>query len=167
MELKRALKEQYHAGLANLEECVEKCPPALWRSLHADRYFWRIVFHTVFYTHFYMAQTEGDFDRWPGDRRLPYEEDQPDGYTREEMLAYIQFVDDKVDSEVDGLDLSALETGFPWYPDMTKLSHQLMNLRHVQGHVGQLSELIMADDPRKEIGWVGKANSCHERDPRP
>jgi hypothetical protein len=26
---------------------------------------------------------------------------------------------------------------------MTKLSHQIMNVRHIQGHVGQLSELLM------------------------
>jgi len=41
---------------------------------------------------------------------------------------------------------------------MSKLSHQIMNLRHIQGHVGQLSELLMAkgidtDWTAKSSGW--------------
>ena len=49
-----------------------------------------------------------------------------------------------IDPTVDQLDLASDETGFSWYKNMSKLSHQLMNLRHMQGHVGQLSELLMA-----------------------
>jgi hypothetical protein len=33
---------------------------------------------------------------------------------------------------VDSLDLECRETGFSWYSNMTKLSHELMNLRHLQ-----------------------------------
>jgi len=29
MELRQALKEQYHAGLAMLAECVAKCPEGI------------------------------------------------------------------------------------------------------------------------------------------
>ena len=43
MELREALKEQYHAGLAMLAECVEKCPDALWLQGEPPRYFWRIA----------------------------------------------------------------------------------------------------------------------------
>lgn len=164
MELKATLKEQYHAGLANLAECVEKCSPELWTSLHAERYVWRLAFHTAFYTQFYLGQDEHDFDRWPGDRMLEYEHDQPEGYSREEIMDYIRFIDGKLDAIIDTLDLDAPETGFPWYPNMTKLSHVLMNLRHTQGHVGQISELIMAADPAEEIGWIRKANSYRDRD---
>jgi hypothetical protein len=164
MEIRAALKEQYHAGLANLAECVEKCSPELWASHHADRYVWRLAFHCAFYTHFYMAQGESAFERWPGDRMLPYEEDRPEGYSREEILNYIEWIDGIVDQTIDGLDLDSPETGFDWYPNMTKISHELMNLRHVQGHVGQISELIMALDPNEEIGWVAKAKTFRARD---
>ena len=41
-----------------------------------------------------------------------------------------------------------------WYPGMAKLSHELMNLRHLQGHVGQLSELLLARGI--ETDWIGK-----------
>jgi hypothetical protein len=169
MELREALKEQYHAGLAMLAECVEKCPEDMWLEGEHPRTFWRIAFHAAFFAHLYLGQNEAAFQPWPGRRAgihhvlwdrpadvEPYE--LPEGaesYGRNEILAYIRFVDALIDATVDPLDLDADETGFSWYPTMSKLSHELMSLRHLQGHVGQLSELLMASGI--DIDWVGKS----------
>jgi hypothetical protein len=169
MELRQALKEQYHAGLAMLAECVEKCPEAIWLAGEHPRTFWRIAFHAAFFTHLYLGQNEAAFQPWPGRRegihhRLwedpayvePYElPEQVESYRRSEILDYIRFVDALVDPTVDGLNLDADETGFSWYPNMSKLSHELMNLRHLQGHIGQLSELLMARGI--DTDWVAKS----------
>ena len=158
MTLRPALKEQYHAALAMLAQCVERCPEATWVEGEFPRAFWRVAFHAAFYTHLYLGQDEEAFRPWPGRRPgihhglwdrpedvEPYElPTEAEVYGRGEILAYIRFVDGLVDPTVDGLDLDAEETGFSWYPNMGKLSHVLMNLRHVQGHVGQLSERLMA-----------------------
>jgi len=170
MELRQALKEQYHAGLAMLAECVEKCPEGVWHEGEHPRTFWRIAFHAAFFTHLYLGQNEAAFQPWPGRREgihfglwhppgevEPYELPQKaESYSRGEMLDYIRFVDGLVDPTVDQLDLDAEETGFSWYRDMSKLSHQLMNLRHIQGHVGQLSELLMARGI--DTGWIGRSD---------
>ncbi|HLK55108.1 MAG TPA: hypothetical protein VKU00_01005 [Chthonomonadaceae bacterium] len=169
MELRQALKEQYHAGLAMLAECVEKCPEGMWVEGEHPRTFWRIVFHTAFFTHLYLGQNEAAFQPWPGRRegihhRLwehpedvePYE--LPEGvesYGKSEMLDYLRFIDTLIDTTVDQLDIESDETGFSWYTNMSKLSHELMNLRHIQGHVGQLSELLMARGI--DTKWVGKS----------
>ena len=68
MELRQALKEQYHAGLAMLAECVEKCPEGIWLEGKHPRTFWRIAFHTAFFTHLYLGQNEEAFQPWPGRR---------------------------------------------------------------------------------------------------
>ncbi len=175
MELRQALKEQYHAGLAMLLECVENCPEEMWLEGEHPRTFWRIAFHAVFYTHLYLGQNEEAFQPWTGRREgihhglwhppfevEPYE--LPEGaeiYRRNELLDYIHFVDALVDPTVDQLDLDADETGFSWYKNMSKLSHQLMNLRHIQGHVGQLSELLMARGI--DIDWVGKSGGLGQK----
>jgi hypothetical protein len=74
-------------------------------------------------------------------------------YTRDEILAYWAVVDGMIDAGVDALDLDAAESGFPWYP-ISKLEHQLVNLRHVQHHAAALSTRL-----RREAGiavpWVG------------
>ena len=169
MELREAVKEQYHGGLAMLAECVERCPEALWTAGQHPRTFWRIAFHAAFFTHLYMGQNEEAFQPWPGRRPEihhslwqapgelePYE--LPEGveaYSRDEILDYLRFIDAMVDTTVDGLDLASDETGFSWYRHMSKLSHELMNLRHLQGHVGQLSELLMAQGI--DTHWVARS----------
>lgn len=169
MELREALKEQYHAALAMLAECVEKCPDGIWVEGKYPRTYWRIAFHAVFFTHLYMGQNEAVFQPWPGRResihhrlwREPGEvepSERPEGaevYQRSEILDYIRFTDALVAPTVDRLDLGSDETGFSWYRNMSKLSHQLMNLRHIQGHVGQLSEMLMASGI--DTGWVARS----------
>ncbi len=168
MQLRAALKEQYHAGLAMLRECIEVCPEDLWTAGTHPRTYYRIAFHAVFFTHLYLGQNEDSFQPWPERKEgfegmwqkpwelEPYElPEDAEVYGREELVRYIDHVDALIDSTVDSLDLDTDESGFAWYPKTSKLSHQLLNLRHVQGHVGQLSELLMARGI--EIRWVSVA----------
>jgi hypothetical protein len=174
MELRHALKEQYHAGLAMLAECVQKCPENRWLEGEHPRTFWRIAWHAAYFTHNYLVQNEAAFNGsvvdWPlavrttlgvsGTQKAidvePYE--LPEGVcplTRRQVQDYIAYVRGLVDPTVDQLDLDSEETGFSWYQDMSKLSHSLMNLRHLQGHVGQLSERLMARGI--DTDWVGRS----------
>lgn len=169
MDLRQVLEEQYHAGLAMLAQCVEKCPESLWLEGEHPRTFWRIAFHAAFYTHLYLGQNEEAFQPWPGRREgihhglwhppfevEPYElPEDAEIYRSNETLDYIRFIDALVDPTVDRLDLDSDATGFSWYKNMTKLSHQLMSLRHLQGHVGQLSELLMARGI--DTDWVARS----------
>jgi hypothetical protein len=161
MNIQSALIGQYHAGLAMLRQCVERWPDDLWTSGAHPRNFWRIAYHAIFYTHFYLQQNEEAFTPWEKNRANvellwetpPVEEP----YSKLEMLEYIDLVIAGVDETVDGLDLESPETGFPWYKSMGKLDHELMNVRHLQGHIGQLSELLMAQNV--DTDWVGKLKS--------
>lgn len=173
MDLRTALEEQLHAGLAMLRECVEKCPEDLWLEGKHPRTFWRIAFHAAFFTHLGLGQTYQTFPKPPeslavasreeGDRLWtdpaylePYEmPEEVSPYSRQDILDYIDFVDSLVGPTIDTVDLDTDDSGFPWYEGTSKLSHELMNLRHIQGHVGQLSELLMARGI--DIEWVGKA----------
>lgn len=173
MDLRTALKEQLRAGLAMLRECVEKCPDDLWLEGKHPRTFWRIAFHAAFFTHLGLGQNLQTFATPPENlavasredgRRLwtdpaylePYEMPEDVApYSRQDILDYIDFVDSLAGPTIDGVDLDTDDSGFPWFEDISKLSHELMNLRHLQGHVGQLSELLMARDI--DIEWVYKA----------
>ncbi|BDI32461.1 hypothetical protein CCAX7_45120 [Capsulimonas corticalis] len=77
-----------------------------------------------------------------------------DTLSRKDALGYVAFIDSIIDLTLDHLDLDADETGFSWYKGMSKLSHELMNLRHLQGHVGQLSELLLARGI--DTHWISK-----------
>jgi hypothetical protein len=169
--LRRALREQYHAGLAMLAQCVERCPEEMWTEGEHPRTFWRVAFHAAFFTHLYLGQNEEAFVPWPGRREgvhhglwhrpwevEPYELPKgAEGYDRGEIVEYIGFIGGLIDPTVDALDLDSGETGFSWYRGMSKLSHQILNLRHLQGHVGQLSERLMARGI--DTDWVAKSGA--------
>ena len=156
-----------------LAECVEKCPDTTWPVGEHPRAFWRIAFHATYFAHLYLGQTEGDFQPWVGLREgvdpclwLSPEEmllEDPSAepsYTRRDILDYIRYVDSIVDSTVSELDLESDDAGFPWYKGISKLSHEIMSVRHIQGHVGQLSELLFAQDPELELKWTSRATGA-------
>src|SRR5512143_1044451 len=64
MNVQAALKGQYHAALAMLREAIAQCPDDLWT---ADTYpiaFWRVAYHTLFFTHLYLQPDEQSFRPW-------------------------------------------------------------------------------------------------------
>ncbi|HRK22911.1 MAG TPA: hypothetical protein PLX06_13930 [Fimbriimonadaceae bacterium] len=175
--LRNALKEQFRAAIAMLTNCVEICPDDLWTTPNFEiddgdrtiyRAFWRIAFHGVYFTHLYMGQSVADFRPWPGRRKGYFEgmwhepwDIEPfefprdaDPVTKAELLDYIAYVDGLIDANFDRLNLETSDSGVPWYPSLNKLSHELLTLRHLQGHIGQLSELLMARglDPK----WISR-----------
>jgi hypothetical protein len=177
MDSRSALKEQFHAGLAMLADSVGKCPDDLWSAPTPPiqdeerviyRSYWRIAFHTAYFTHLYLGQNEDTFQPWPERRKHqhegmwqkpwdlePYEmAGDTEPYTKKEILEYITYVDGLIDPTIDTLDLDSEASGFSWYPKVSKLSHELMNLRHLQGHIGQLSELLMMRGIDTE--WVSR-----------
>ncbi len=162
-QVRDALKGQYHAALAMLREVVETCPEALWDSGTPPRQFWRLAYHTLFFTHLYMEQKESDFKAWDKHRddvESDAEREKLDAtpYSKPDILEYLDIVDRKVDPQLDAMDLTASECGIPWYK-MPKLDHQIMNIRHVQEHAGQLRDrLLEAGIDQK---WVGRVKSAH------
>ncbi|MEQ1932961.1 MAG: hypothetical protein ABL962_03650 [Fimbriimonadaceae bacterium] len=84
MDLRSALKEQYHASLTMLADCIEQCPEDLWttpnpRCEDGDRIifrsFWRIAFHTAYFTHLYLGQGESSFQPAPSNLAVRKRED--------------------------------------------------------------------------------------------
>jgi hypothetical protein len=161
--LKTVLKSQYHAGLAMLREAIERCPDDEWRSRDHKNAFWQTAYHVLFFTHLYLQANEAAFRRWT-QHQGDGDGTSGDPYTKAQVLEYWNLVDQMVDSAVDALDLENRESGFSWYR-MSKLEHQLVNLRHVQHHAAQLADRLRS---AADIGikWVGSAASRDRPDPR-
>jgi hypothetical protein len=64
MDVRSALKSQYHAALKTLHEVIQKCPDGMWNDpADPSAPFWRVVYHTLFYAHFYLQQTHSCLSR--------------------------------------------------------------------------------------------------------
>jgi hypothetical protein len=152
--LRKILKNQYHASLAMLRDTIEKCPEEIWISGHLNS-FWQIAYHVLFYTHLYLQPNEAAFQPWEHHQTEVQNQDgltnppdpksdhpvMPQPYSKKQVLAYWNFVDQMVDSAVDSLDLTRQDSGFWWYK-CSKLEHQFINIRHIQHHLAQLSDRL-------------------------
>jgi hypothetical protein len=162
-----ALKGQYHAALAMLREAIELCPDELWLDETPRNAFWRVAYHALFFVHLYLLDAPEDFIPWEGHQG---DVQQPDGiagpadpesalpvspapYLRSQVLAYWYMCDAMVDERVDAMNLGSPTSGFHWYP-ISKLEHQIVNIRHTAHHAAQLADRVRA---ARDIGvkWVG------------
>ena len=165
--LRLALERQYRAALMMLRGAVERCPEALWTDTAATNAFWQIAYHTLYFTHLYLQADEAAFRAWSGHQA---DVQHPDGiagpddpasplpllpvpYTREQVLAYATQLEAGLPDALRALDLLAPDSGFWWYRPMTKLEHQLVNLRHLQHHAAQLADRLR-NHAGVGVGWV-------------
>ena len=167
MDVRAALKSQYHAGLKSLRLAIEQCPDSLWDNpADGAAAFWRVAYHTLFYTHFYLQKDEHSFTPWTRHRDesqhlsgIPWENNRLphpcEPYSRNDILEYWRLCDGMINESVEDLDLSATECGFPWYPIPT-LEHQLVNIRHIQHHAAALATRLRREAGVK-VDWVGQA----------
>jgi hypothetical protein len=160
MSIQEILKSQYHASLAMLVDAIDSCPAAVWSSDDYVNPTWQVAYHVVFYTDFYLQPSETAFVPWQhhrqGHQRLGGGPDAAASrvpYSQAEVVSYARRCRGSVDAAVDRLDLQSPESGFPWYP-ISKLEHQLVNLRHLQHHTGQLTERVRQTAGRG-VRWIG------------
>ena len=165
--LRTVLKSQYHAALAMLWQTLERCPEDLWYRKDQINAFWQTAYHTLYFTHLYLQPDEAAFKPQKYHQSAVQYEDAiagppqagstmpllPEPYARAQVLEYWSFCDALVDSAVDAFDPLSPESGFSWYK-VTKLEHQIINIRHIQIGAAQLAARLRAE---LNIGleWVG------------
>ena len=64
MDTLSVLRSQYGAALSMLDAVVARCPDESWTLESRLRPFWRVAFHTMFFTHLYVHHNEAEFKRW-------------------------------------------------------------------------------------------------------
>ena len=164
--LRSAVKSQYHACLAMLRTAIRRCPRDLWTSGdgHANP-FWRIAYHTLFYTHLYLQANNRIFRPWErhqrGIQHMTRWRKTWRVYTKAEVLAYWGVCESMVDDAVDALDLTARQSGFSWYK-IPKLEHQIVNIRHIQYHEAQLADRLRVTTG-VGVGWADARRRVNAR----
>jgi hypothetical protein len=149
-----------------LRTAIRVCPEDLWSSSddHANPY-WRIAYHTLYYTDLYLQPNNRTFRPWEyhqrGIQRMNRWRKTWRPYTKAEVLAYWRICDSMVDGAVDSLDLNASQSGFSWYK-IPKLEHQIVNIRHVQYHQAQLADRLGVATGAG-VGWADARRSAKAR----
>ena len=154
MDLPAILSSQYLASLTMLKEAIIACPDSLWNAPEDRNKFWHVVYHTLFFTHLYAADSAESFLPWR-QHHDRYEEfdGQPDDapYDKATLLEYLAFCQRHLPERLPQLDLWAREG----HEDRTliTLERQINSIRHLMQHVGELLERL-GSRTGAEIEWV-------------
>lgn len=165
MDTRAAIVSQYLATLEMMKQVVTKCPDDVWRNARPSNQFWHIAYHALFYTHLYLQPQGADFVPWSKHRPnlnafgpppwAPEEEVEPgEPFTQAEVLDYLALCQQEANNQTQNLQLDA-PSGFDWIP-LNKLELQFYNIRHLQHHIGELSQRLWAE-AGIEINWVGRS----------
>jgi hypothetical protein len=149
--LTTTLTSQYRAAVTMLRWAIEAAPDDLWDSADHENRTWRLAYHAVYITRYYLAPSEEGFPPWDGaiegaESLGGFWEDPAatvpvEGvHSRDELLGFLNALVAELPDAVAALPLDA-DSGFEWYP-FTRLELHLMNLRHIQHHTGQLIERL-------------------------
>jgi len=148
--MQKEISSQFKASLNMLKDAVDKCPVLLWDNKEYGNIFWRIVYHTLFYTHFYLSTSSEDFIPWEKHKKgYNYLSDITSdneavlietAYSKEDLLNYMEYIQNNLDGFINNAALSS-ESGFYWLP-FTRFELHLYNIRHIQHHTGQLTERL-------------------------
>jgi hypothetical protein len=156
---------QFGAAIDMLENAVVACPDAVWGDRSRRPEFWYLVYHTLFFLDFYLADSESGFAP-PAPFTLA--ELDPAGvlpdrvYTKRELRDYLDHGRAKCRAVIAALtdETARQRCGFE-RRDMSVAELLLYNLRHVQHHAAQLN-LILRETTDSAPPWVSKAGQALE-----
>jgi hypothetical protein len=155
MDIRQALKNEYRSALAMLRQTIERCPLELWVDRSAGNRYWHIATHTLMFAHLYMMPTHAEFSDWLTENKgywdLSVHGLEP--FSQQRLLEYADYIDTLIDDAIDRSDLDSSDSGFGWY-SISKLEHQIMNIRHIQHHMAQLADRLRQHD-NIAIDWRG------------
>ena len=148
--MKKEIISQYKASLNMLMDTIKKCPDSLWENNDYGNAYWRIVYHTLFYTSLYLSCSPSEFTPWakhkvysnflgsvaPDNKPIIIE----NSYSKKEMMEYIGSIFNNCENSVKDT-LPDEKSGFEWLP-MSQIETHLYNIRHIQHHTGQLIERL-------------------------
>jgi hypothetical protein len=154
---------QLGAAIDMLENAMDVCPETLWGDRTQQPEFWYLVFHTLFFLDYYLAESAAGFAPpapFTLDELDPAGELPERPYTKDELRTYLAHSRAKCRAAVAALtDEKARERRTFPVGELSVVELLLYNLRHVQHHTAQLN-LILRQRTDSAPGWVRRAKDA-------
>lgn len=169
------LWRQFGAAIDMFENAVQKCPNELWTfnystgkdskdAKHIDEVrssYWYIVFHTLFFTDYYLDTDPANF-KTPDKFKINEEEIDdvlPENiFSKEDLLEYVTHCRNKLRLLL--MDMDEAKAAHRWknqWRDYSMFEITMYNMRHVMHHTGQLNMMLGRISHDLPI-WVSQTN---------
>ncbi|MNW31001.1 DinB superfamily protein [compost metagenome] len=140
------LRRQYDPTVEMLKNLIEVCPDDLWMDV--EQKYWRHIFHATTSMKFWFRQHKDeefvipDFGK---DIVEDLDKECSDHPTKEELVKYLEDILSVARSFFDELTDDRLLEPCVLYEEITKTDVILMQIRHVQHHVGYCNSILSSN----------------------
>ena len=167
---KQLLASQFEASLCTLDQCLEKCPDALWNAPVAKYPFCQVAFHTLIFADLYLGPDDESLRQQPfhlanpqffGDYEQLEDREPVSRYERAPVRAYLQFCRRKAVTTIAAESDETLHASAKFSrKNFSRAELHLNNIRHIQHHAAQLIMRLRLDSdvdiPWISTGWANK-----------
>jgi len=161
--VKELIANQIEAALCTLNACIELCPDQAWDMRIARYPFSQVVFHTLFFTDYYLGADEESYRRQPfhrdnasffGDYEQLQDREPVARYDRASINKYMNHCRRKATDATRSETAATLAgpTGFA-RRNFSRAELYVYNIRHIQHHAAQLILRLRVDADR-DVPWV-------------
>jgi uncharacterized damage-inducible protein DinB len=151
-----ACRMNYEAIFKMLDEIIKLCPDELWNVRTDESPFWQQLYHTIFYTDFYISEAMWTFKKptFAEEKANDLAYVASEAPTREQMQSYLEEAKKNCMSALEKMTPEQLEGENPFHWTGPTPAHRLVyNIRHTQHHVGWLNSML-ARKTGKSAEWV-------------
>lgn len=149
-----SLKTHFTPTFEMLEKVIEICPEDIWAG-QTGCPIWQQIFHTVTGIEFWFRKPGESFQLPAMGKQVSPElgEKTPDWLTKEELVQYVQKMQEKADQYFAELDDTKLFASAGAYDKLTNMDVILMQIRHFQHHIGYCNS-VLAHNEVKPVDWI-------------
>lgn len=164
MNISESFRSQYAAALEMMRHAIQHCPDFAWDDERYGNRSWHIAYHALFYAALYLSPGEDVAEMWekarPHHQWLSKSAWTPElggnvviPYSKVELLEFTDYIESRLATAFDQTPYDA-PSGFSWI-SFNRFQLHIYNLRHLQHHIGQLSERVRQTSGQG-TGWVGR-----------
>ena len=161
--IQQLLTRQFEASLCTVGHCLAVCPAELWQKRVAKFPFSQSVFHTLFFTDFYLEPNDESLREQPfhrehaslfGDYEQLQDREPVSTYDKQPLLMYLDFCCNKARRVVAEETEQSLAARADFKRcDCTRAELHVYNIRHIQHHAAQLI-LRLRQETDIDIPWI-------------
>lgn len=148
------LQRQLDPTLQMLENLVVLSPEEIWNNQKLK--YWKHILHAITGIEFWF-RNEGEEFHLPDfnkDITPDFDKESKDYPTQNELLTYIQEMMNKSQKYFNALSDERLIEPCDTYKDITKADVILMQIRHIQHHIGYCNNILNTSN-YKAVQWLG------------
>lgn len=152
--LNEILLRQLKPSFKMVKKIIDSCQKSIWAQRNIDPPIWQQIYHVLYGIDYWFSESKASFvsPDFSEDVNSVLGEESKGFVEQEDMIAYLNHVEEKVNSFISNLSASEITAPSKLYNKWTNLDVIMEQVRHLQHHLGYLNR-VMLKCKIKPVEW--------------